>query len=117
MDKDIFDFIWTNLQISDGLKENFVLEFPKFNKEKIYKNFTNEAFKGDDFFVHFEEIFKGENKIFIRVSLGAFDLPQQCYLAIGDDFSSYFIKFPLAVRQTYKAHQKVTEILEKWHSI
>lgn len=114
MDKDIFDFIFENSQISDDLKENFVLKFPKFNKDKIYKNFTNEAFKGDDFFVHFEEIYKNDEKIFIRVSLGAFDLPQQCYLAISDDFSSYFIKFPLAVKQTYKAHKKVTEILEKW---
>ena len=58
MDKDIFDFIFENSQISDDLKENFVLEFPKFDKDKIYKNFTNEAFKGDDFFVHFEEIYK-----------------------------------------------------------
>ena len=114
MDKDIYDFIFENSQISPNLSENFILEFPKFDKDKIFENFTNEAFKGDDFFVHFEEIYKSQKEVFIRVSLGAFDLPQQCYLVIGEDFSSYFIKFPLVIRQTFKAHKKVTEILEKW---
>ena len=114
LDKDIYDFIFENSQISPNLEKKFILEFPKFDKEKIYENFTNEAFKGDDFFVHFEEIYKSKDRVFIRVSLGAFDLPQQCYLVLGNDFASYFIKFPLAVEQTYKAHKKVTEILEKW---
>ena len=57
MDKDIYDLIYENKTAGQGEPQRFEMEFLKFDAAKIAQNFKNFTFKGEDFFVHFEEIF------------------------------------------------------------
>lgn len=57
MDKDIYDLIYENKTAGRGEPQRFEMEFLKFNAAAIARNFKNFTFKGEDFFVHFEEIF------------------------------------------------------------
>ena len=57
MDKDIYDLIYENKTAGRGEPWRFEMEFLKFDAAAIARNFKNFTFKGEDFFVHFEEIF------------------------------------------------------------
>lgn len=57
MDKDIYDLIYENKTAGRGEPQQFEMEFLKFDAAAIARNFKNSTFKGEDFFVHFEEIF------------------------------------------------------------
>lgn len=57
MDKDIYDLIYENKTASRGEPQQFEMEFLKCDAAAIARNFKNFTFKGEDFFVHFEEIF------------------------------------------------------------
>ena len=57
MDKDIYDLIYENKAAGLGEPQQFEMEFLKFDAAAIARNFKNFTFKGEDFFVHFEEIF------------------------------------------------------------
>ena len=57
MDKDIYDLIYENKAAGRGEPQQFEMEFLKFDAAAIARNFKNFTFKGEDFFVHFEEIF------------------------------------------------------------
>ncbi|WP_298989533.1 tRNA (guanosine(46)-N7)-methyltransferase TrmB, partial [uncultured Campylobacter sp.] len=57
MDKNIYDLIYENKTASLGEPQQFEMEFLKFDAAAIARNFKNSTFKGEDFFVHFEEIF------------------------------------------------------------
>ena len=117
MDKNIYDLIWTNFTDNGAKPAEFDMKFQTFNSQKIEQNFANSTFKGDDFFVHFERIYKfdGSDEILILVSLGAFDFPQQCFIRIGK-VVQYFLKTPLPTEENYKAHKKIMEIFEQWQA-
>lgn len=112
--KNIYDLFFTNSLNSTGLNDKFEFNFPRFDFEKIYENFANITEKFDGYFIHFEEIYRSKSGIYMRISLGAFDLPQQCYIRINGEISEYFIKKPLATKENFLAHQKIREIFEKW---
>ena len=57
MDKNIYDLIYENKTAGRGEPQRFEMEFLKFDAAAIARNFKNFTFKGEDFFVHFEEIF------------------------------------------------------------
>ena len=57
MDKDIYDLIYENKAAGRDELQQFEMEFLKFDAAAIARNFKNSTFKGEDFFVHFEEIF------------------------------------------------------------
>lgn len=57
MDKNIYDLIYENKAAGLGEPQQFEMEFLKFDAAAIARNFKNSTFKGEDFFVHFEEIF------------------------------------------------------------
>ena len=115
MDNNIYDLLWTNLAQSGEEPAKFDMKFDALNPQKIEQNFANSTFKGDDFFVHFERIYKFDNsdEILILASLGAFDFPQQCFICVGSK-TKYFLKTPLATAQNFKAHKKIMEILKLW---
>ena len=57
MDKNIYDLIYENKTAGRGEPQQCEMEFLKFDAAAIAQNFKNSTFKGEDFFVHFEEIF------------------------------------------------------------
>ncbi|WP_298705341.1 tRNA (guanosine(46)-N7)-methyltransferase TrmB [uncultured Campylobacter sp.] len=67
MDKNIYDLIYENKTAGRDEPQRFEMEFLKFDAAAIARNFKNFTFKGEDFFVHFEEIFYFD----VQKSLGA----------------------------------------------
>lgn len=116
-EKEIFDVVFLNSEDSTELKIGEALEFKELNPHKIYKNFKNETFKFDDFFIHFEEKYTiSEDEILLKVSFGAFDMPQRCYIKITFEKSGYLITQPLETKENFKAHKKIEEILNLWQT-
>lgn len=117
MQKNIYDFIFINDSKVDKIDEKYSLKFLMhlFNPSIIYENFKNSTFKLDDCFIHFERIYKfSSDEILIRLSFGAFNYPQHCYIKISKWDAKYFIFLPLPSKLNYKAHNKIQEILYKW---
>ncbi len=91
MEKNIYDIILTNKEISKE-KEKLIPE--KFEKEinfnNIYSNFSNKIIRRDDFFVHFENIYKIDNNSgVIKISFGSYDKSEHRYLIITNNKLNY----------------------------
>ncbi len=91
MEKNIYDIILINKEFSKE-KEKLIPE--KFEKEinfnNIYSNFSNKIIREDDFFVHFENIYKiDKNSGVIKISFGSYDKSEHRYLVIINDQLNY----------------------------
>ena len=60
------------------------------------------------------EIFTSENAVYLKISLGAFDKPEICFVKISNEKTGYFLKFPLKTKQNFKAHKQINERLKIW---
>ena len=95
MDKDIYDLIYENKTAGRGEPQQFEMEFLKFDAAAIARNFKNSTFKGEDFFVHFEEIFYFDAQKSLDAggacaagggrNLDALDFKSDVNLSSGDD--------------------------------
>ena len=106
MEKNIYDIILTNDEVSDELETNFDFSF-----DMPIKNIeiNKKPYVFDGFVVHFEREFKIDNsKSVIKLTMGAFDRPEHLYLITGEN-PRYFSE-PLQLKQNYQAHQKIKEI-------
>lgn len=116
--KDIFDLIMVNLNTQDGLNVNrdFKFTIAKFNFEQFYNSFKNTTLKFDDFFVHFEEIYKVcDNEFILKVSFGVFYKPQTMYISLLNDGVFYFNNMlPLNTDKNFKSHKIIEKELLKW---
>ncbi len=113
MEKNIYDIIITNSEKSPIRK---VYENLTFEKEvsfsKVKENFTQSHIKGDDYFVHFEDIYEvDKNQGFIKLSLGSYEKCEHKYLLFKDNKVQYFPSISLPIEQNYKSHQKIKEFL------
>lgn len=112
--KDIYDMIYTCKHKSDDKEIVSEFEFDKrYDLLNILLNFKNTTIKENDFFVHFEEIYKSSQRLVIKVAFGAFNRPEHCYLKLEDDKIEYFIKKPLLTKENLKAHMVLEEFLAK----
>lgn len=111
--KNIYDLILTNDINAPQKEASGSLTFEKpvdFNEVK--KRFSNHTIKGDDYFVHFEEIYEiGENEGMIKLSLGAYEKCEHKYLLFKNNMIEYFPNVSLPIEQNYKSHEKIKEFL------
>jgi len=112
-EKNIYDVIITNQEISEDKKLTDTLTFDeKVIFSEIKKRFTNHVIKGDDYFVHFEDIYEiDQNSGVIKLSLGAYEKCEHKYLIFKDNKIQYFPNILLPIEQNYKSHQKIKEFL------
>ncbi|WP_187648317.1 tRNA (guanosine(46)-N7)-methyltransferase TrmB [Nitrosophilus labii] len=113
LQKDIYDIRMVNLEKSAPLKISFGFDFEKeFDIEKIIKNFDSKPKVFEDYFVHFERVYKiDENRILLRLSFGNFDRPEHKYILIEGKNASYFSKKPVLSKANIEAHKKIEELL------
>ncbi len=113
MEKNIYDLTLTNDEISAEKKLTESLIFEKeVDFSNLANNFTNTIIRGDDFFVHFEDIYKiDENSGIIKLSLGAYEKCEHKYLIFKDNKIQYFPTELLPIEQNFKSHQKIKEFL------
>jgi tRNA (guanine-N7-)-methyltransferase len=112
-EKNIYDVILTNQELSDEKTTTDFLIFEEYvNFSDIKKRFSNYIVRGDDYFVHFEEIYEiDENSGIIKLSLGAYEKCEHKYLIFKDNKIQYFPSVLLPIEQNYKSHQKIKEFL------
>ncbi|WP_200763878.1 tRNA (guanosine(46)-N7)-methyltransferase TrmB [Nitrosophilus alvini] len=113
MEKDIYEIRMINDEVSESLilKGSFDFE-GGLNVRNIIKNFSNRPIKYDEYFIHFEKLYKiSEDSILIKLSFGAFDRPEHLYIIIDAKGAKYFPRNPVLSRLNLKAHNKIKEML------
>lgn len=112
-EKNIYDVILTNQEVSkDKVFTNFLTFDQDVDFSKIKNKFTNHIIRGDDYFVHFEDIYEIDNNSgIIKLSLGAYEKCEHKYLIFKDNKIQYFPSVLLPIEQNFKSHQKIKEFL------
>ena len=111
MEKDIYDVILTNEFESQPIEKLGTLQFEKsVDFKMIQKAFKDELLRGDDFFVHFEDLFEiNETSGLIRLSFGANERNEKCYIRIDNGKVSYLPNTILATKSNSAAHTLIKE--------
>ncbi|EMS7338292.1 tRNA (guanosine(46)-N7)-methyltransferase TrmB, partial [Campylobacter jejuni] len=105
-EKNIYDlWVWNfNQECKNYELNEFNLSSVKFSKEdlkKIEQNFKNITIKKDDFFLHFESIYKQDENLLLKVAFGAFNKPEHCYLHL-DKTIDFAFKEPFKIQENIK---------------
>lgn len=116
MEKDIYDVILTNEYESNPIERIGTLKFSeRIDFAKVIRAFNEDLLRGADFFVHFEEIFViNQSSGLIRLSFGANERNEKCYIWINEGKASYLPDTVLATKSNRAAH---TLIQEWFHGI
>jgi len=112
-EKNIYDIILTNQENSNENSETESLIFEQnVDFSEVKKRFSNHIIRGDDCFVHFEDLYEiDENSGIIKLSLGAYEKCEHKYLLFKDNKIQYFPNVLLPIEQNFKSHQKIKEFL------
>ena len=112
-EKNIYDVIATSTR-EDALDgELYRFEFTPIDFEKLTTNFEQITVVEDDFFVHFEDLYKIDEKNgLLQVALGAKNKPESKYILIKNGIGSYYQSSPTPSKTNFKAHKKIMEILK-----
>ena len=110
--KDIFDVRMIVHETSDPIDLDFDFSFSfSPQTDKIEKNFDNSPKVFEDFFIHFQKLYRiDSDKLLIELSFGSFDRPEHRYLLIDKDIK-YFPKMPVPSRANIAAHKRIEELL------
>ena len=116
MEKDIYDVTLTNESASLPIPKLGTLRFDEcVDFSKVRDGFKDDLLRGDRFFVHFEELFEIDDKSgLIRLSFGANERNEKCYILIQEGKLSYLPDRILATKSNLAAH---TLIKEWFHGI
>ena len=116
MEKDIYDVTLTNESASLPIPKLGTLRFDEcVDFAKVRDSFKDDLLRGDGFFVHFEELFEIDEKSgLIRLSFGANERNEKCYILIQEGKLSYLPDRILATKSNLAAH---TLIKEWFHGI
>ena len=116
MEKDIYDVTLTNESASLPIPKLGTLCFDEcVDFSKVRDGFKDDLLRGDGFFVHFEELFEIDDKSgLIRLSFGANERNEKCYILIQEGKLSYLPDRILATKRNFAAH---TLIKEWFHGI
>ncbi|AQW86581.1 tRNA m7G46 methyltransferase [Campylobacter pinnipediorum subsp. caledonicus] len=114
MEKDIYDMSYTCIKNSEEIKKESDFSFKnRYDLSKIALNFNNHTIKEEDYFLHFEELYKSDERLIIKLALGAFNKPERCYIKLENETCEYFIKQPLFTRENLKAHKILEDFLNQ----
>jgi len=112
MEKNIYDVTMINEEESQDLniEGNFDFTKGKASFEKLLAlHTTTERFESG--FIHFERVYKMDDGIMLRLSMGSFDRPEHLYLIVKEDQISYYPELPLKSRSNLLAHQYLDKVL------
>ncbi len=112
MQKNIYDVTMINDEYSDVLIINGSFEFEDVSLKSIAsKDLHSKTYRFDSGFVHFERVYKLENGMMFRISMGSFDRPEHLYLIVKENLISYYPSLPLKSKSNLKAHKFLNEVL------
>ncbi|BCD67970.1 tRNA (guanosine(46)-N7)-methyltransferase TrmB [Nitratiruptor sp. YY09-18] len=110
--KDIYDIRMKSLQESPPITLNFSFDFKDLSFDgNIIDKITTKALVFEDYFVHFEKVYKiDDEKFLIKLSFGSFDRPEHKYIYYTKEAIEYFPKPPVISRANKNAHNKIKEL-------
>ncbi len=112
MQKNIYDVTMINEEESSPLVIEGDFKFSTFSKlhDDILKlHATTERFEGG--FIHFERVYKTQNGVMLRISMGSFDRPEHTYILIDANEISYYPEIPLKSKSNLTAHKFLDKVL------
>ena len=112
MEKNIYDVTMINEEKSLDLSLEGSFEFTDANlpHDKILElHGTTQRFDGG--FIHFERVYKKENGVMIRISMGSFDRPEHLYIIVDDKTVSYYPNLPLKSKSNLVSHNYLDGVL------
>jgi tRNA (guanine-N7-)-methyltransferase len=112
MEKNIYDVTMINDELSESLtiEGDFTFSKSDVNFDEMIE-LHNKTFRFEDGFIHFERVYKINEGIMLRLSMGSFDRPEHLYLIINKEGSSYYPELPLQSRSNLKAHKELNKVL------
>jgi tRNA (guanine-N7-)-methyltransferase len=111
MEKNIYDLTMINEEHSQPLVVEGSFEFGKVALlEEDILALHNQTIRFEGGFIHFERVYKLEDGVMLRVSMGSFDRPEHLYIIVRHNQAHYFPNSPLKSRANLRAHQKMDEI-------
>ena len=112
MEKNIYDVTMINEEESQELSLNGNFEFSEANlsHDKILElHGKTERFDGG--FIHFERVYKKDEGVMLRLSMGSFDRPEHLYLIINEKEVSYYPSLPLKSKSNLISHKYLDGVL------
>lgn len=106
MEKNIYDLTMINEEESDKLSLDGSFEFSTVglsDEQLIELHGITQRFEGG--FIHFERVYKLDEGVMLRVSLGSFDRPEHLYVLIREKSASYYPALPLKSKSNLLAHR------------
>ncbi|MEY3089884.1 MAG: hypothetical protein RL113_200 [Pseudomonadota bacterium] len=112
-EKDIYDVYVKSMQLSPAKNEPAQFNFHGVKyKSEIENRLPKEALVFENYFVHFERIYKIDPQgLLIKAAFGSFDRPEHKYILLGEEGCSYFASEPVKTSVNHLAHQTTVEQL------
>jgi len=112
MEKNIYDVTMINEEESPALslEGSFAFSVKKPEYEKLLAlHSTTKRFENG--FIHFERVYKLEDGVMLRLSMGSFDRPEHLYLIVRENETLYYPTLPLKSKSNLIAHKQLDEVL------
>ena len=110
-EKDIYNIFMTALEKSKDIEIGYKFKFENINFEAI-KNLPKKTIKKDDYFIHFEELYKVNDTYYLqKVTFGDFNRPEHQYIILNQN-SKYF-NFVAPINANIKAHKEILKYVCK----
>ncbi len=113
MEKNIYDVIMENDEASPELKIEGDFSFEEKNHlpyEELLK-LHNKTIRFEGGFIHFERVYKLEDGVMLRISMGSFDRPEHLYLLITENRLAYYPELPLRSPVNLEAHKQLIKAI------
>jgi len=113
MEKNIYDVIMTNDESSLELKIEGDFSFDKkieLSNDALIA-LHNKTIRFDGGFIHFERVYKIEDGVMLRISMGSFDRPEHLYVLVQKKEASYYPELPLRSPINLSAHKELLKVI------
>jgi tRNA (guanine-N7-)-methyltransferase len=115
MEKNIYDVIMTNDELSAELTIEGDFQFEDHSatllSSKELVELHNKTIRFDGGFIHFERVYRLENGVMLRISMGSFDRPEHLYVIVQENKVAYFPQQPLRSPINLLAHKYLLKAL------
>ncbi len=112
MEKNIYDVTMINEEESPELVLDGDFKFCDANlphSKMLELHGTTQRFDGG--FIHFERVYKKQNGVMFRISMGSFDRPEHLYVIVEEKTVSYYPSLPLKSKSNLLAHKYLVGVL------
>jgi tRNA (guanine-N7-)-methyltransferase len=114
MEKNIYDVIMQNDEESDELEIVGEFSFSRRLQPSYEKllNLHTKTIRFEKGFIHFERVYKLDDGVMLRISMGSFDRPEHLYLIVNKKGVYYFPELPLRSPVNLEAHQELIKVID-----